>query len=326
VSGVPPVEPRFPALPGVALASGVRLGALRDRFGGDVDHGALDRQVQALASPEEADARCLAPVFSRRSLGAALRCEAALLVDASLGAGVPAGRRWVHPHAQEALASLLESITAPRVPRRSPVAVVEPGASVGRRVDIGAGAVVLDGCAVGDDCVVGPNAVLYGGVRLGARVSVGAGAVVGRPGFGWVTGGDGVVRRMPQLGGVVVEDDVEIGALATVDAGTLSPTRLGRGCKLDAHVHVGHNVVIGAGVIVAAQAGFAGSARLGDGVLVGGQAGVADHVVVGPGARLAAKAGVIGNIPPGTAVAGYPAVERVRWLRSVARALRGESS
>jgi UDP-3-O-[3-hydroxymyristoyl] glucosamine N-acyltransferase len=177
---------------------------------------------------------------------------------------------------------------------------------------------------IGASVVVEPNAVVYGNVRIGARSVIGAGAVVGRPGFGWAPAPDGGVRRVPQLGGVVIEEDVEVGALATVDAGTLGPTVIERGAKLDAMVHVGHNVRVGRGAIVAAQAGFAGSVEIGAGALVGGQAGVADHVVVGDGARLAAKAGVIGDVPPGATVAGYPAVDRARWLRATARALRGD--
>jgi UDP-3-O-[3-hydroxymyristoyl] glucosamine N-acyltransferase len=113
-----------------------------------------------------------------------------------------------------------------------------------------------------------------------------------------------------------------VGPLATVDAGTLAPTILKRGVRLDAHVHVGHNVEIGAGTLVAAQSGFAGSVIVEEGVRIGGQAGVADHVRIGRGARIAAKAGVIGDVPPGVVVAGYPAVERGRWLRGIARMLR----
>jgi UDP-3-O-[3-hydroxymyristoyl] glucosamine N-acyltransferase len=120
---------------------------------------------------------------------------------------------------------------------------------------------------------------------------------------------------------VWIEDDVEIGPLATVDAGTLGPTILKRGVKLDAHVHVGHNVVVGEGAMVAAQSGFAGSVRVGAGVLVGGQAGVADHANIGEGAQIAAKAGVIGDIPARAVVAGYPAVARARWLRGMASML-----
>jgi UDP-3-O-[3-hydroxymyristoyl] glucosamine N-acyltransferase len=115
---------------------------------------------------------------------------------------------------------------------------------------------------------------------------------------------------------------VAIGPLVTVDAGTLAPTIVRRGAKLDAHVHVGHNCDIGEGTLVAAQCGFAGSVRVGKGVLIGGQAGFADHVTVGDGARVAAKSGVIGDVPAGAVFAGYPAVPRARWLRGLAAMYR----
>jgi UDP-3-O-[3-hydroxymyristoyl] glucosamine N-acyltransferase len=132
------------------------------------------------------------------------------------------------------------------------------------------------------------------------------------------------VRRVPQLGGVVIDDDVTIGPLCTIDAGTLGATRIRQGAKLDAHVHVGHNVDIGRGVIVAAQCGFAGSVKVGDGVAIGGQVGIADHVVVGRFARIAGKSGVTRNVPEGAIVAGYPAVPRMRWLRALARLYAGK--
>jgi UDP-3-O-[3-hydroxymyristoyl] glucosamine N-acyltransferase len=194
---------------------------------------------------------------------------------------------------------------------------------VARSAQISPGAVVLPGATIGEGSSVGPNAVIYGGSVIGARVSVGAGAVIGRPGFGWVTGPNGRLRRMPQRGGVQVDDEVEIGALCTVDAGTLDPTRIGAGTKLDAHVHVGHNVQIGRHCLVAAQSGFAGSVVIEDDVWIGGQVGVKDHVRIGAGARLAAKSGVIGDVPPGATVAGFPAVPRLRWLRAMARLLSG---
>jgi UDP-3-O-[3-hydroxymyristoyl] glucosamine N-acyltransferase len=206
-------------------------------------------------------------------------------------------------------------------PRPSDRALVDEGAEIGPGVSIGPGAVVMAGSRIGADSVIEPHAVIYRRVRIGARVVVGAGSVIGRPGFGFAVGPDGNVRRIPQLGGVWVEDDVEIGPLSTVDAGTLGPTVLGRGVRLDAHVHVGHNVEMGSGTIVAAQSGFAGSVKVGVGVRMGGQAGIADHVSIGDGAQIAAKAGVIGDIPRGQVVAGYPAVDRVRWLKGVARML-----
>jgi UDP-3-O-[3-hydroxymyristoyl] glucosamine N-acyltransferase len=247
--------------------------------------------------------------------------DALLLVDSSLASFFPKAQCWTHPFAAYVLACLLQELL-PKTPC-SQLGVVSPLARVADNVSIQPGAVLMDHCEVGPDSLVGPNAVIYGGVRIGSRVVVGANAVLGRQGFGWVSGPNGQLKRMPQLGGVIIEDDVEIGPLSTVDCGTLEPTILERGCKLDAHVHVGHNVRIGAWTLVAAQAGFAGSSRIGSGVLVGGQAGVGDHIRVGNGARLAGKAGVISDVDENATVAGYPAVNRMTWLRAMAKLFKG---
>ena len=135
------------------------------------------------------------------------------------------------------------------------------------------------------------------------------------------------MRAIPQLCGVVLEDEVAVGPLSTIDAGTLVPTRIRRRAKLDAHVHVGHNSEVGEDTLIAAQCGFAGSVTIGARVLVGGQVGIADHVVVGDDARIAAKSGVIADVPAGAVMAGYPAVPRMRWLRAMAKlfgAARGD--
>jgi UDP-3-O-[3-hydroxymyristoyl] glucosamine N-acyltransferase len=130
------------------------------------------------------------------------------------------------------------------------------------------------------------------------------------------------VREIPQLGGVVIEDDVYIGACCTIAAGTIAPTVIRRGVKLDAQVHVGHNCDVGEGTIIAAQSGLAGSVVVGKGVMMGGQVGVADHITIGDGAKIAAKSGVIGDVAAGATFAGYPAVERGRWLRGLAALYR----
>jgi UDP-3-O-[3-hydroxymyristoyl] glucosamine N-acyltransferase len=282
---------------GVVRLRGDSLAVLARRHGGRVATGA-DVAPSRLVPVERARAGDLAPLLSSRFVSAAREAAArgaSLLVEGSLASAVPdAGGVWVHEHAAWALAALLGEAIVPDV-----------AASVG------------EGCSIAPTAVLGPRVV------VGARVTIGAGAVIGHPGFGWAFGPDGAVRPVPQLGGVIVEDDVAIGPLCTIDAGTLGPTRLRRGAKLDAHVHVAHNVDVGEGVIVAAQSGFAGSVVIGRGTLVGGQVGIADHVVVGEGARIAAKSGVIGHVPAGAVVAGYPAVPRARWLRALARLYRG---
>ncbi|HEX3771518.1 MAG TPA: UDP-3-O-(3-hydroxymyristoyl)glucosamine N-acyltransferase [Polyangiaceae bacterium] len=279
---------------------GETIGALAARIGGRVAAGP-DRAPTRVASIERAQAGELAPLLSRRHVKAAREAAARgalLLVDASLesalGVAAAADAIWFHEFGTWALADVLDGAIAPET---APV--------------------------LGEGCRVAPTAILGPRVVLGERVTVGPGAVIGHPGFGWAFGKDGAVRPVPQLGGVVLEDDVSIGPLSTVDAGTLAPTFVGRGAKLDAHVHVGHNGRIGEGTIIAAQSGFAGSVTIGRGVLIGGQVGIADHLVIGDGARIAAKTGVIGDVPAGATVAGYPAVPRVRWLRALARVYRG---
>jgi UDP-3-O-[3-hydroxymyristoyl] glucosamine N-acyltransferase len=306
------------------LSPPVALGTLAERHGGAVDERASSCIVRRVAPLEDGHEGDLCPFTSRRyaSLAAeAASSGASLLVDAELASLVEPGRRWVHPHASWALAGLLSPLAPVGEPDRRDRAIVDAEAAIGDGVSIGPGALVMGGASIGAGSIVEPHAVIYPRVRIGARVVVGAGAVIGRPGFGWASGPNGELRRIPQLGGVWIEDDVEVGPLATIDAGTLAPTLVGTGARLDAHVHVGHNVVVGPGALVAAQSGFAGSVRIGARVRIGGQAGVADHVKVGDGAQIAAKAGVIGDIPAGAVVAGYPAVGRARWLRGVARML-----
>jgi UDP-3-O-[3-hydroxymyristoyl] glucosamine N-acyltransferase len=316
-------------LNGVALPAACALGELARQHGGAVDESARGLIVERLVAPADArEPADLVLLVSARHVRDALGKPGPYLCTEELAERLPRGRRWVHPQANWAVARMLSPLDladALLFPAAAGRGFVDAGAELAPDVLLGPGAVVAGGARIGSGSRICANAVIYPRVTLGQRVVIGPGAVIGRPGFGWATGPDGHALRIPQLGGVVVEDDVEIGALASVDAGTLGPTRISAGAKLDAHVHVGHNAQIGAGSLVAAQAGFAGSVVLGRGVLVGGQAGISDHVRVGDGARIAAKSGVVGDIPGGLTVAGFPAVDRWRWLRAMAALLKQSS-
>ena len=189
---------------------------------------------------------------------------------------------------------------------------VQPGAFVHASAQLGDGVTIYPGAYVGPDCVLGegvvvqPNAVLYPGVELGAGTVVHAGAVLGADGFSYVASPAGPVK-MPQVGSLRVGERVEIGANTCVDRGALGDTTLGDDCKLDDLVLVGHNCVLGRAVLVAGQAGLAGSTTVGDGAIMGGQVGTADHVAVGAGARVAAGAGLHKHVAPGETVMGRPA-------------------
>jgi UDP-3-O-[3-hydroxymyristoyl] glucosamine N-acyltransferase len=194
------------------------------------------------------------------------------------------------------------------------LAVVESGAVIGARAWVGPLVYVGAGVTIGDGCLLYPHVVIYGGCRLGQRVIVHAGAVIGADGFGFIPGREGPVK-IPQVGTVIVEDDVEIGANSTIDRATLGETVIGRGTKIDNLVHIAHNVSLGARCVLAAQVGIAGSSTLGHDVMLGGQAGVADHVHVGDASMLAAGAAVMRDVPAGQRWAG-------RWARPATLAHR----
>lgn len=198
----------------------------------------------------------------------------------------------------------------------SPFCTVEDGASVGRGTVLYPGVFVGKGAAVGDDCVLYPRVTLYEGVRIGSRVILHAGCVVGSDGFGFAPSPSGY-KKIPQVGTVEIEDDVELGANTTVDRAALGVTRIGRGTKLDNLVQVGHNVVIGRDTVIAAQTGIGGSSRIGARVMIGGQAGLAGHLEIEDGISLGAKCGVAGSLRASEARvwSGIPAMPHSAWAR-----------
>lgn len=197
-----------------------------------------------------------------------------------------------------------------------PFAVIEGNAKIGKGTVVHPFAFVGGNVVVGDNCVLHPHVVLLESVVMGNRVKVFPGAVLGSEGFGLLqeTGGDGLTE-IPQIGKVVVEDDVRIGAKCTVDRATLGETRICRGAKLDDQVHVGHNTVVGPHSILCAQSGLSGSVTLGKGVVLGGQAGVADHVSVGDGARMGGQTGTGVDLEGGQDYFLSPAMPLMKALK-----------
>lgn len=190
---------------------------------------------------------------------------------------------------------------------------VGPHCYVGARARIGARSVLQGGnhvaprCVLGEDVHMFPNAVLYEGTEIGNRVRIHAGAVIGADGFGYVLDG-GSHRKVPQIGNVIIKDDVEIGANATIDRGALGPTVIGKGTKIDNLVQIGHNVVMGEHCLLVAQVGVAGSSKLGSYVVLAGQVGIAGHLKLGSGVSIGGQSGVMHNISDGEKWLGSPAL------------------
>ncbi len=197
-----------------------------------------------------------------------------------------------------------------------PLAVVKAGARIGSRTLIGSQAYVGPGAEIGEDCQLFPRVVIRGCCRLGARVVVHCGAVLGDDGFGYIREGNRHVK-IPHVGRVIIEDDVEIGANTTIDRATFGNTTVGAGTKIDNLVMIAHNVTIGQRCILAAQVGIAGSSSVGDDTILAGQVGVASGVRIGRGAIATAKTGIAGVIPDGQIVSGIPAFSHARWKRAM---------
>jgi UDP-3-O-[3-hydroxymyristoyl] glucosamine N-acyltransferase len=194
-----------------------------------------------------------------------------------------------------------------------PGVVLGQGARIGRGTRVGANTVIGPGVQIGRDCDIGPNVTVRFSL-IGDRVKIYAGARLGEAGFGAAGGATGAVD-VPQLGRVIVQDNVTLGANTCVDRGAFDDTVIGENTKVDNLVMIAHNCVIGRNVLIAGQTGISGSVTVGDGVMFGGQAGVGDHFNIGVGARVAAGGGVLGDVPAGETWSGYPAKPIRQFLR-----------
>lgn len=266
-----------------------RVASLESAGEGEI---AFVEDVKMLESARESRASCLI-VPEGFEVETACRIESkrpklAFALIAELLHGPKRERPAVHPTAVLALSAAVDES-----------AFVGAFVRVGERTRIGAGTQVYacvsigDDVSIGVDCVIHPNVVLYDNVTLGDRVILHAGVVVGADGFGYVPDENNVRHKFPQIGTVVIEDDVEIGANSCVDRGALGETRIGRGAKIDNLVQVGHNVQVGARVVIAAQTGISGSTVIEDDAVIGGQVGFGDHARVLSGAVIGSQAGVL---------------------------------
>ncbi len=196
-----------------------------------------------------------------------------------------------------------------------PGAVIGPEARIGRGTTIAAGSVIGFRVQIGRDCHIGPNASITHAL-VGNQVTIHAGVAIGQDGFGFVMGKTGHMK-VPQIGRVIIQDGVEIGANTTIDRGALRDTVIGEGTKIDNLVQIGHNVLIGRHCVIVAQTGISGSAEIGDFVVLGGQVGVVGHVKIGAGAQIAASSNVRGDVPPGVRWGGTPAKPVRLWFREL---------
>lgn len=299
-------------------------------------------ELAGVAPLDSAEGRDLSFLSNPKYREAARKSRAGAILAAS-PEGLEGRTLLIHPNPYAALARALHLFHPPKtfVPGVHETAVVgagcrlAPSCHVGPRVVLGkgsevgassvieAGAVVGDNCKIGDGCHIYPNVVLYDGTEIGDRVILHAGCVLGSDGFGYAQEGGRHVK-VPQVGRVVVESDVEIGANTTVDRGALEETRIGAGTKIDNLVQVGHNVQIGPGCILVAQSGISGSTSLGANVIIAGQSGAVGHIKIGDRARVGAKSAVTKDVAPDGFVTGHPAQDHRLWLKERALVSRLE--
>ena len=300
--------------------------------------------VERIAALDDVDERALTFAVDERYLRQALASRAAaVLTEPELAAkvGESAKPLLLVPSARVALAALLASLepARPEAPFRHPSAVVDPTARVGPDVHVGplvtigaeaeigagcvllAGAIVGAGARLGRQCTLHPRAMLLERCVAGERVVLQAGAIVGSDGFGYAFL-DGRLLKIPQVGNVVLGDDVEIGANTCIDRAQTGATSIGAGTKIDNLVQIGHNCRIGANSALAAMTGLAGSTALGDYVQVGGQSAFKGHISVGSRVRIAGNTMVWGDVPDGAMISGAPAQDHRAELRQQVR-IRG---
>jgi UDP-3-O-[3-hydroxymyristoyl] glucosamine N-acyltransferase len=308
------------------------LGELAALLGGELK-GPADLKIEGIAALESATDRDITFIAQKRFARLAGQSRAAAFIVAPEQAALPRPRIVVaNPYLAYARVAALFAPPRERWPGVSDLAClgrevelgqdvsIAPLVFIGHQVVLGDRVTIMPGCVLGDRVRLGPDTLLHPNVTILERCTVGArciihsGTVIGSDGFGFVPGRDGHTK-IPQLGTVVIEDDVEMGANCTIDRGALGETRVGRGVKMDNLVHLAHNVQVGEHSFLVAQVGVAGSTKLGKHVALGGQAGVAGHIELGDGVQVAAHSAVHNSLRPGQIVFGTPARPREEFVK-----------
>jgi UDP-3-O-[3-hydroxymyristoyl] glucosamine N-acyltransferase len=310
------------------------LGELTVFLGGEL-HGPADLVIEGIAPIDQATGRDITFIAQKRFTRLVDQSQAAAFIVSREYAGPPRPLIIVpHPYLAYARVAALFAPPLRRWPGVSDLAYLGEGVKLGQEVSIaplafiGAGVelgdrvTIMPGCVIGEEVKISADTLVYPNVTIRERCTVGAqciihsGTVIGSDGFGFVPSEAGHVK-IPQLGTVIIEDDVEIGANCTIDRGALGATRVGRGVKMDNLVHLAHNVTVGDYSLLVAQVGISGSTKLGKGVVLAGQVGVAGHLEVGDGVQVGAQSGVHHSIPAGQIVSGSPTRPQREWLQQM---------